>query len=197
MDSTGNAYVTGETRSSEATFPVTVGPDLTFNGIQDAFVAKVNPSGTALDYAGYIGGSARDFGFGIAVDSTGNAYVTGVTSSTEATFPVTVGPDLTYNGGQDAFVAKVNPSGTALDYAGYIGGSERDLGLGIAVDSTGSAYVTGEARSTEATFPVTVGPDLTFNGGNNISGGDAFVDQGQRGGDGARLRRLHRRLRRR
>ena len=171
MDSTGHAYVVGGTTSSEASFPVTVGPDLTYNGDTDAFVVKVNPSGTALDYAGYIGGSSQDGGRGIAVDSTGHAYVTGFTQSSEATFPVTVGPDLTYNFGQDAFVAKVNPSGTALDYAGYIGGSSLDIGHGIAVDSTGNAYVTGTTQSSEASFPVTVGPDLTFNGG----GGDVFV----------------------
>ena len=171
VDSTGHAYVTGETFSSEATFPVTVGPDLTYNGgFRDAFVAKVNPSGTALIYAGYIGGSDFDRGYGIAVDSMGNAYVTGFTDSSEVTFPVTVGPDLTLNGFDDAFVAKVNPLGTALIYAGYIGGSGRDIGMGIAVDSTGHAYVTGETNSSEATFPVTVGPDLTFNGFN-----DAFV----------------------
>ena len=123
-----------------------------------------------LIYAGYIGGSSEDFGRGIAVDSTGHAYVTGITVSTEATFPVTVGPDLTFNGRVDAFVAKVNPSGTALDYAGYIGGSGDDEGRGIAVDSTGNAYVVGNTTSSEATFPVTVGPDLTFNGSS-----DAFV----------------------
>ena len=172
VDSTGHAYVTGYTDPDEGTFPVTVGPDLTYNGGDwDAFVAKVNPSGTALDYAGYIGGSSSDYGNGIAVDSTGAAYVTGSTLSSEASFPVTVGPDLTFNGSDDAFVAKVNPSGTALDYAGYIGGSSGDWGLGIAVDSTGAAYVTGQTVSSEASFPVTVGPDLTFNGGDF----DAFV----------------------
>ena len=118
-----------------------------------------------LLYAGYIGGSSEDFGLGIAVDSTGNAYVTGRTDSTEATFPVKVGPDLTFNGVQDAFVAKVNRLGTALDYAGYIGGSGTDRGLGIAVDSAGNAYVIGDTFSSETDgFPVTVGPDLTFNG---------------------------------
>ena len=116
-------------------------------------------------YAGYIGGSSDDFGDGIAVDSSGNAYVTGYTNSTEATFPVTVGPDLTFNGGGDAFVAKVNAAGTALVYCGYIGGSGDDYGYGIAVDSSGNAYVTGFTKSNEATFPVTVGPDLTYNGG--------------------------------
>ena len=165
VDGAGNAYVTGYTNSTEATFPVTVGPDLTYNGAADAFVAKVNAAGTALVYAGYIGGSGDDVGRGIAVDAAGNAYVTGSTSSTEATFPVTLGPDLTHNGGADAFVAKVNPAGTAFVYAGYIGGSGQDSGHGIAVDGSGNAYVTGSTTSTEATFPVTVGPDLTFNGG--------------------------------
>ena len=79
---------------------MTVGPDLTYNGgTYDAFVAKVNAAAPALVYAGYIGGSGDDDGYGIAVDGAGNAYVTGFTDSTEATFPVTVGPDLTYNGG--------------------------------------------------------------------------------------------------
>ncbi|MGH8557260.1 MAG: SBBP repeat-containing protein, partial [Methylococcales bacterium] len=83
-----------------ATFPVKAGPDLTLNGdlYGDAFVAKVNAAGTGLVYAGYIGGNNSDYGFGIAVDIAGNAYVTGDTFSTEATFPVKAGPDLTYNG---------------------------------------------------------------------------------------------------
>ena len=166
VDAAGNAYVTGFTDSPEASFPVTVGPDLTFSGADDAFVAKVNADGTALAYAGYIGGTAFDQGQGIAVDAAGNAYVIGLTDSPEASFPVTVGPDLTFNGGfRDAFVAKVNADGTALAYAGYIGGTESDHGRGIAVDAAGNAYVTGETESPEASFPVTVGPDLTFNGG--------------------------------
>jgi Beta-propeller repeat len=176
VDSSGNAYVAGRTNSTEATFPVTVGPDLTFNGgLLDVFVAKVNAAGTALVYCGYIGGSGQDNVGGIAVDGSGNAYVTGSTSSTETTFPVIVGPDLTFNGGSfDVFVAKVNSAGTALAYCGYIGGSGFDFGGGIAVDSSGNAYVTGETTSSEATFPVTVGPDLTYNGG-FFNGGDAFV----------------------
>jgi hypothetical protein len=169
VDSAGNAYVTGWTDSTQATFPVTVGPDLTYNGEDyDAFVAKVKPDGTGLVYAGYIGGSGQDLGEGIAVDSVGNAYVMGWTGSTEESFPafpVTVGPDLTHNGSFDAFVAKVKADGTGLVYAGYIGGSDIEIGYGIAVDSEGNAYVTGETNSTQATFPETVGPDLTYNGG--------------------------------
>jgi beta-propeller repeat-containing protein len=104
--------VTGGTFSTEASFPVKGGPDLTFNGgFGDAFVAKVKASGTALVYAGYIGGDNgdnEDQGFGIAVDKKGRAYVTGQTFSTEASFPVKVGPDLTSNGNFDAFVAKIS-----------------------------------------------------------------------------------------
>jgi hypothetical protein len=172
VDGHGNAYVTGTTSSTEYSFPVRVGPDLTFNGGDtDAFVAKINAWGTDLDYAGYIGGSGTDSGNGIALDCYGHAYVAGTTSSTEASFPVRVGPDLVYNGGDsDAFVAKVKTQGTHLDYAGYIGGSDIDSGNGIAVDGYGSAYVTGTTRSTEASFPVKVGPDLTFDGGQ-----EAFV----------------------
>ena len=141
------------------------------NGNYDAFVAKVNAAGTALAYCGYIGGSASDNGSGIAVDGSGNAYVTGHTYSDEASFPVTVGPDLSHNGNYDAFVAKVNAAGTALTYCGYIGGLNSDESFSIAVDSSGSAYVTGETKSNETSFPVTVGPDLIHNGGIN----DVFV----------------------
>jgi hypothetical protein len=171
VDVAGNAYVAGYTSADQTTFPVTVGPDLTFNGGTDAFVAKVNSAGTALVYCGYIGGSGGDTAYGIAVDASGNAYVAGQTFSTEATFPATVGPDLTYAGNGDAFVAKVNVAGTALVYCGYLGGGFGDLAYGIAVDSMGSAYVTGQTSSTETTFPVTGGPDLTSNGGTF----DAFV----------------------
>ena len=177
VDGAGNAYVVGYTWSDEADgFPVTVGPDLTYNGyVCDAFVAKVNAGGTALAYCGYIGGSRWDHGLDIAIDGAGNAYVVGETGSTEAgRFPVTVGPDLTYNGGySDAYVAKVNAAGTALTYCGYIGGSDTDQGSGIAVDGAGNTYITGYTFSTEATFPVMVGPDLTYNGGENP--GDAFA----------------------
>ena len=171
VDAAGNAYVTGLTDSSQSTFPVKVGPDLTYNNGRDAFVAKVNVQGTALTYCGYIGGSSNDSGYGISVDSAGNAYVTGDTSSDQNTFPVTVGPDLTYNGGiNDAFVAKVSAQGNALAYCGFIGGSYGEYGYGIAVDAAGNAYVTGETGSSQSTFPVLFGPDLTHNGSF-----DAFV----------------------
>jgi Leucine-rich repeat (LRR) protein len=169
VDASGNAYVTGQGGPSAI-----VGPDLTPNGHFDAFVAKVNAAGTALVYCGYIGGSDEDVAYDIAVDGAGNAYVIGSTISTEATFPVLVGPDLTYNGNVDVFVAKVNAAGTALDYCGYIGGSGNEGGIypylsttgGIGVDGSGNAYVAGYVRyDSAATFPVTGGPDLIWNSG--------------------------------
>ncbi len=184
VDDAGCAYLTGYASSNDATFPLTVGPDLTSNGSSDAFVAKVNAAGTALVYCGYIGGSSSDSGYGIAVDGSGNAYVTGSTQSTQSTFPVYVGPDLTHNVGQDVFVAKVNATGTGLVYCGYIGGWMEDIGYGIAVDTSGNAYVTGLTESNETTlpFPVTVGPDLTFNGA--FGDDDGFVAKVNAAGTG-------------
>ncbi|MBI2981925.1 MAG: SBBP repeat-containing protein, partial [Deltaproteobacteria bacterium] len=172
VDSSGNAYIAGEANSTEATFPETVGPDLTQNGGSDLFVAKVSADGSSLTYAGFIGGSGQELTYntGIAVDTSGQAFVTGETNSSEATFPETGGPDLVQNGGVDAFVAKVSADGSSLTYAGFIGGSGTDRGYGIVVDSGGNATITGETDSTESTFPETGGPDLTQNGGI-----DAFV----------------------
>jgi hypothetical protein len=176
VDAQGNAYVVGMTQSDQATFPVKVGPDLTYNDVisgsyGDAFVAKVNPAGNGLVYCGFIGGTGVETALGVAVDAGGSAYVTGSTGSPEATFPVKVGPDLTYNGGLDAFIAKVNPLGTGLTYCGYIGGALDDTGSGVAVDPGGNAYVAGSTVSDQSTFPVLVGPDLTYNG----SYSDGFV----------------------
>ncbi|MHC4942353.1 MAG: DUF7948 domain-containing protein [Planctomycetota bacterium] len=182
LDNAGRAVVGGNTSSNETSFPVKKGPDVKYNGGGDAFVARVEASGLALDYCGYIGGSDYEYIHGIALDGDDNAYVTGYTESTEngfPAFPVKGGPDLTHNGASDVFLAKVNAQGTDLDYCGYIGGSNEEVGYAAAVDGAGCAYVAGVTESTEDTFPVKVGPDLTFNG---IDTADAFVakvnDQG-------------------
>ncbi len=171
VDEDGRAYVTGYTLSSEATFPVKVGPVLTFKGHYDAFIARVASSGEELDYCGYIGGDGNDWGYGVAVDPEGGAYIAGMTNSTETTFPVLSGPDLTINGQMDAFVAKVSPSGETLVYCGYIGGDGEDAALAMAVDQAGWAYVTGYTSSREDKFSAIFGPDLSYNGGYY----DAFV----------------------
>jgi uncharacterized repeat protein (TIGR01451 family) len=174
VDDLGAAYVTGFTASKD--FPH-LGPlGAAFHGgLVDAFIVKVSPDGSTLDYAGYLGGDGDDRAFGIAVGTDGSAYVTGGTTSKEATFPVMGGPDLTHNGGpEDAFVAKVKADGSGLEYCGYIGGDENDAGNGIAVDAVGNAYVAGYTTSSEMTFPVSGGPMLKAPGG--IFGGfDGFV----------------------
>jgi hypothetical protein len=148
IDPQGNAYVAGQTNSSEVTFPVKVGPFLHNKGQTDVFVCKTNTSGQ-LVYCGYIGGASSDRGRGIAVDPAGEAYVIGWTRSTQSDgFPVTVGPHLKYYGGSsDAFIAKVSADGTHLLYCGYLGGSDHDEGKNVALDSSGNAYVTGGTKS--------------------------------------------------
>jgi hypothetical protein len=166
VDSAGNAYVTGQTVSTN--FPTTPGgfqTSLTPGGFFDGFVTKVNSTGTVLLYSTYFGGSGQDEPNGIAVDSAGNAYMTGFTGSSN--FPTTPGAFQTSFGGGDAFVTKLNSAGTALLYSTYLGPGEV-VGFGIAVDSAGSAYVTGHTNSPN--FPTTsgafqtslAGPESTF-----------------------------------
>ena len=153
VDGAGNAYLTGETEFG-TTFPGVDGNSIqpTPGGIfGDVFVTKLNPTGTAILYSTFLGGSGVDVGRGIAVDGQGNAYVTGGTSST--TFPgVNAGSLQPANGGGlDAFVTKLNPAGTAIVYATFLGGAGDEQGFAIAVDGLGNAYVTGGTNST--TFP--------------------------------------------
>ena len=172
VDLSGAAYITGTTWSSD--FPVTPGAfDTSFNGFHnDVFVAKLNPAGSALDYATFLGGSTDEYGFGIAVDTNGKAYVTGLTSSSD--FPNTPGVfDPSWNGFVDPFVVKLNASGSALEYSTFLGaaGSNNDYGRSIAVDSNGNAYVTGNTDYVP-NYPATPGAfDTTWNGGDF----DAFV----------------------
>jgi hypothetical protein len=156
VDSSGNAYVTGWTGSTN--FP-TMNPLQPANaGNGDAFVAKLSPAGSALVYSTYLGGSGFELGQGIAVDTSGNAYVTGYTTSTD--FP-TMNPLQPANGGgADAFVAKLNPTGSALVYSTYLGGSGDDYGSGIAVDNSGNVYVTGNTDSTNFPTMNPFQPDL-------------------------------------
>lgn len=165
LDASGNAYLTGTTISPN--FPTTPGAfDTTLRG-GDVFVTKLNASGTSLAYSTLLGGFDNDSGFGIAVDASGNAYVTGQTASTD--FPTTaLAFQKTLGGLTNAFVTKVNPNGTGLVYSTYLGGNNGDFGLGIALDSLGSAYVTGQTESTN--FPTANALQPTFGGAL-----DAFV----------------------
>ncbi|MGI8550691.1 MAG: SBBP repeat-containing protein [Dehalococcoidia bacterium] len=142
-DADGNTYLTGITFSSD--FATLGGFPATPRGGGDVFVVKLDPSGTVL-YSAVFGGSKYDAANGIAVDSSGSAYVTGTTFSTD--FPTTHGvyqPSFTPSGsfGYTSFVAKLNPSGNGLAYATYLGDAGNDTGAGIAVDAAGNAYTAG------------------------------------------------------
>ncbi|MFZ1975585.1 MAG: SBBP repeat-containing protein [Candidatus Acidiferrales bacterium] len=202
IDAQGNAYIVGTTYSTD--FPLSGGALQKTNkgvtlGVTNAFVAKLNATGSALIYSTYLGGSGGlpfengaspvgDSGSAIAVDGAGNAYVTGATYS--ADFPVTSGAFQRVNNAieessDNAFVSKINATGSALIYSTYLGGSAQgptfitntngdgDSGLAIAVDSTGDAYVAGLAFSTD--FPVTPGAFQTTNGAAPIAESNAFV----------------------
>jgi len=147
-DSVGNLYVVGLTTS--ANFPTANASQPTSGGgQQDAFIAKLNPSGTALLYSTYIGGDGQETASSIAVDSSGNAYVTGFTGSTN--FPAKEALQAANRGSSNAFVMKLNAAG-ALTYSTLLGGSANDTGTGIAVDSSGNFYVAG--ITTSPNFPM-------------------------------------------
>ena len=166
VDAAGSAYITGTTASAD--FPI-VGASLkSYNAGGEVYVAKMNATGTALVYSTFLGGSGSDSGGGIFIDSGGNTYVTGFTSS--ADFPTTVGAyNRASSGGIDIFVAKLNPTGSALLYSTYVGGAGSDAGSDIFVDSAGNAYITGSTSS--ANYPTTSGVVQTTNRG----GDDAFL----------------------
>ena len=157
VDSSGNAYATGYTDNGNANNP------------REALVTKFSADGSAATYIATFGGSGDEYGYGIAVDSAGNAYVTGSTESSD--FPVTAGAfQSAYGGMTDAFVSKLNPAGDTLLYSTYLGGSSSDKAYGIALDSAGQAYIAGDTGSPN--FPVTAD---AMQAARNGPHGDAFV----------------------
>ncbi len=169
VDATGHAYVAGYSISPANTLPLVVGPNLNLAGC--SLVAKVSPSGSSLVWCGLVGGISSA---GIDVDARGHAYVCGQTNTPTSAFPVKEGPQLTYGGNGDGFMAKIDSSGRFLHYSGFVGGAMADEAWGIAVTPSGNAFVAGKTFSDEKTFPVKLGPDLTYGGG--LSGsGDGFV----------------------
>jgi subtilase family serine protease len=156
LDSGGDAYVVGQTDSPD--FPTTSAAfDTSYNGgppasPYDVFVTKLNATGTGLVYSTFLGGDGTDFGYSVKVDSMGNAYVTGGTSSIN--FPITSGSYSTsLSGTRDAFVSELNAAGSSLVYSTYLGGGGYDLATSLALNSVNEAYVTGVTFS--ANFPVT------------------------------------------
>jgi len=183
VDGSGNAYLTGDTNSPD--FPISGGALQPSMGegtcgaapCADAFVAKLSSAGSALAYSTYLGGVDLEQGSGIAVDASGNAFVTGFTRSDD--FPTLHPLQSAFGGGTcgpnacpDAFVAELDVTGSGLVYSTYLGGDETDFGQAIAVDASGNAYVTGSAASHD--FPVIAGAIQAARGG-GVPAGDAFV----------------------
>lgn len=156
VDKSGNIYVTGSTGSSN--FPTFNALYPTMYGTYDIFVTKINPSGTAILYSTYIGGSSSESANSIAVDSSGNAYLTGSTFSSDYPIQNALYPNL--NGGGDAFVTKINATGTSLIYSTYIGGSSFEYGYDLAVDESNCAVVTGVTKSHNFPIKNALYPDL-------------------------------------
>ena len=174
VDGAGNAYIVGTTQSPDfptrpGAFKRTGAP----SNVSEVFVSKLNPTGTALVYSTFLGGSNFDFGRAIAIDAAGNAWITGITGSTD--FPVTPdGFDLTFNAVADAFVAELSADGSSLLYATYLGGAQSEGGDDLSLGADGDVYVTGHTYSLD--FPTTAGAlDIVFNGDTSIFWGDAFV----------------------
>jgi beta-propeller repeat-containing protein len=173
LDSAGNSYVSGGAGSVD--FPSTPGAFDTLTDGNDAFVTKFNPSGSALVYSTFLGGSSSDGASGLALDGAGNAWVTGGTTSTD--FPIIVGAvDGTHNGMSDVFVSELNNTGTTLLYSTFLGGSDSEGGSDIAVDTSGGVYVTGHTFSLN--YPTTAGAfDTVWNGDMLVFWGDGFVSK--------------------
>jgi hypothetical protein len=178
VDSSDNVYVTGPTFNSA--FHTTSGVvqaacNSCTSANSNAFVTVIDATGSAYVYSTFLGGSATDEGDGIAVDSTGNAYVTGL--ATSSNFPTTAGALQTaYDGANDAFVTKLNPTGTApLVYSTYLGGTGFDTGVSIAVDGSNNAYVVGQTNSTD--FKLVNPTQSALNGGASTGNYDAFVSE--------------------
>ncbi len=165
-DSNGNAYVVGTTSLTD--FPLKDPLQNRLGGGRDVFVAKLNTTGTALVYATYLGGEGADEAAALAVDNQGAAYLTGSTES--ANFP---GAGSRARTDSDAFVVKLNPAGSGLVYARYLGGSSLDFGRDLSVDATGLVYLLGETASTD--FPISPNALKSVLPAANLPLKDAFV----------------------
>lgn len=165
IDSTGSAYIVGTTSKENLCtfFGIVPGYDPTYNGGSfDAFVMKIKPDGSGLDYCTFLGGGDWDEAYNIALDDDNNAYLVGSTWSDD--FPVTAGAyDRTINGARDIFVAKLSADGTNLEYATYMGGTGQESARALALDSQNNAYVTGWTTSDDLPTPAPVWDD-TFEG---------------------------------
>ena len=166
LDSSGNVYITGETSSTD--YPTVSGYDSSHNGDSDAFVSKLDSTLSSLLASTFIGGSMDDASNSIALDSSGNVYITGETISTD--YPTVSGYDSSHNGSDDAFVSKLDSTLSSLLASTLIGGNSSDIAWDITLDNSTNVYITGDTYSTD--YPTVSGYDSSHNGSD-----DAFVSK--------------------
>src|SRR5262245_61049018 len=169
VDSSGAAYITGSTTSIN--FPVANAFQPSIAGLGDAYVAKINETGSSISWATYLGGSGSDTGQGIALGATGEIFITGGTTSND--FPVNNPVQPSLNGTQDAYIVRMKNDGSGLDFSTYLGGSGAEVGVAIAVDAAGAAYVTGLTTSVD--FPTISAAQSSIGGSPSTISVDAFV----------------------
>lgn len=166
VDGSGNAYIVGRIPSADLVTVGAIQPSYGGGG-EDGYLTKIDSSGTSIVYSTYLGGSAADNAYGIAVDGSGNAFISGSTASSD--FPTNAAFQPTFGGGtQDAFIAEIDAAGSSLVYSSYLGGSGDEQGTGIGIDASGNAITSGATDSTD--FP-TLNPYQAFNNASR----DSFV----------------------
>ncbi len=169
IDNLGNSYITGNTNSSN--YITTSGAFQTTNaGVYDAFITKLNATGTAIIFSSYFGGSGTEYGYSIAIDTTGSSFITGFTTSTD--LYITPGAIQLINEGlADIFISQINSTGTSIINSTYLGGNDNDIAYSISIENNGMVYITGETKSTD--FDITPGAFQALLGGSGYR--DAFV----------------------
>lgn len=175
VDSEANAIITGETHSQD--FPTSEALDNHLDGVSDAFLLKLNASGNGIYYSTFLGGARGERGNSLIIDPQGDTYIIGTTSSHD--YPVANAYDDSFNGENDCFITKINPSGDVLLYSSYVGGSDTDRASALAIDAFGNAFVTGFTESSD--FPVVKAYDSTYN---DRFGADCFVYKDNCRGEG-------------
>ncbi len=191
VDGSGKAYVVGMELSSvgalgSGNFPTTTGAfQPTKRGSWDAFVSKIDPTLTSiatLVYSTLVGGNSDEFGQAIAVDSSSNAYVTGLSWTSSTTFPLVNAFQTAGAGSYDAFITKINATGSSAVYSTRLGGTGDDRGNGIAVDAAGNAFIAG--HTTSVNFPVASPSQALIGNAQGLNTNDAFVAKLNAAGNG-------------